>query len=92
VCALNRIDSGVEAPLVGLSVLPEDATVVGGATSRGGTTPGTGAGRILAGLGDPNGRVVGNVGDMFQRVDGTTGAVLYVKESEDGANTGWTPK
>lgn len=36
-------------------------------------------------------RVVGNVGDMVQRVDETPGAVLYVKESEDGANTGWSP-
>jgi Pectate lyase superfamily protein len=92
VCASNRIDSGVGAPLAGLGVLPEEAAVVGGATSRGGATLGTGAGRIVAGLGDPNGRVVGNVGDMFQRVDGSPGATLYVKESDEGADTGWSPK
>jgi hypothetical protein len=92
VCCSNRIDSGVGAPLVGLGVLPEDAMVVGGATSRGSASLGTGAGRILAGLGDPNGKVVGNVGDIFQRVDGSAGAALYVKETGDGANAGWSPK
>src|SRR5262249_6545039 len=92
VCAANRIASDVGAPLVGLGALPEDAAVVGGATSRGGFAPGTGAGRILAGLGDPNGKVLGNVGDLFQRVDGSAGATLYVKESGDGANVGWSPK
>ncbi len=92
VCASNRIDSAVGAPLVGLGALPEDAAVVGGATSRGGATAGTGAGRILAGLGDPNGKVVGNIGDLFQRVDGSIGTTLYVKESGDGANLGWSPK
>jgi len=92
VCASNRIDAAVQAPLIGLAVLPEKAAVVGGATSRGGSTPGSGAGRILAGLGDPNGSVAGNIGDMFQRVDGTPGAALYVKESLDGANTGWSAK
>jgi hypothetical protein len=92
VCASNRIDAAVGAPLAGLNVLPEDAAVVGGATSRGGATPGAGAGRILAGLGDPNGKVVGNVGDLFQRVDGSPGAAFYVKESNDGATNGWTAK
>jgi hypothetical protein len=91
-CASNRIDTAVGAPLVGLGALPEDAAVVGGATSRGGATPGTGAGRILAGLGDPNGKVIGNIGDLFQRVDGSAGSTFYVKESGDGANGGWSPK
>jgi hypothetical protein len=92
ICSSNRIDSGVGAPLVGLSALPEDAMVVGGATSRGGASPGTGTGRMLAGLGDPNGKVVGNVGDVFQRVDGSPGAALYVKEAGNGTNTDWSPK
>jgi len=91
-CASNRIDAAVGAPLVGLGVLPEDAAVVGGAASRGGAAAGTGAGRILAGLGDPNGKVIGNIGDLFQRIDGGAGTTFYVKESGDGANGGWSPK
>jgi hypothetical protein len=92
VCALNRIDAAVVSPLVGIGNLPEDALVVGGATSRGGATAGSGAGRFVAGLGDPNAKVAGNVGDIFQRLDGGPGASLYVKESGNGGNAGWVPK
>jgi Right handed beta helix region len=88
VCALNRIDAAVVSPLVGIGNLPEDALVVGGATSRGGATAGSGAGRFVAGLGDPNAKVAGNVGDIFQRLDGGPGASLYVKESGNGGNAG----
>jgi Pectate lyase superfamily protein len=92
VCALNRIGEDVPVPLVGLDSLPEKALIVGGASSRGGSAAHAGAGRSLAGLGDPNGRVLGNVGDLFQRLDGTPGATLYVKETGDGTKAGWAPK
>ena len=92
VCELNRIDAAVASPLVGVGNLPEDALVVGGATSRGGATAGSGTGRFVAGLGDPNAKVAGNVGDIFQRLDGEPGASFYVKESGNGGNAGWVPK
>jgi hypothetical protein len=80
VCALNRVDATVPSPLVGLDQLPAKAVLVGGAASRGGVAPGTGAGRFLVGLGDPNqNNVVGNVGDIYQRVDTTPGPRLFVK-------------
>jgi hypothetical protein len=93
VCALNRVDASVPSPLVGLDQLPANAVLVGGAASRGGVAPGTGAGRFLVGLGDPNqNNVVGNVGDIYQRVDATPGPRLFVKESDDQTGTGWSPK
>ena len=51
-----------------------------------------GGAKILRGTGDPNDSVLGEVGDMFVRRDGTPGFTLYVKESGQGTNTGWTPK
>ena len=51
-----------------------------------------GAGRLLAGAGDPNGRVAGDVGDLYQRLDGGPGATLYVKESGTQTAAGWTAK
>jgi hypothetical protein len=92
VCALNRIDAGAASPLGGIPNLPEESVVVGGATSRGGATEGSGAGRFIAGLGDPNNRVTGNVGDIFQRIDGGVGSTLYVKERDDGSTSGWVAK
>jgi hypothetical protein len=92
VCALNRIADDVTSPLVGIANLPADSLVVGGATSRGGTTASSGVGRFIAGLGDPNNKVTGNIGDIFQRLDGTPGATLYAKETGNGTDTGWTAK
>jgi len=99
VCALNRVDPSPLVdldqfrPLVGLDQLPEKAVLVGGAASRGGKAAGTGAGRFLVGLGDPNqNNVVGNVGDIYQRVDTTPGPRLFVKESDAQPGTGWAPK
>jgi hypothetical protein len=92
VVALNRMDAGVSSPLVGVGNLPEDALVVGGATSRGGATATSGAGRFLAGLGDPNTKVTGNVGDIFQRLDGGASSTFYVKESGNGDLSGWIAK
>jgi Pectate lyase superfamily protein len=92
VCALNRIADDVTSPLVGIENLPAACVVVGGATSRGGTTASSGAGRFIAGLGDPDTKVAGNVGDIFQRLDGTPGKTLYVKETGNSTNTGWKAK
>ncbi len=92
VCALNRIAEDVTSPFVGIGRLPEESVVVGGATSRGGATAGTGAGRFLTGLGDPNNKVTGNVGDIFQRLDGKPGATFYVKETGNSTNTDWVAK
>lgn len=92
VCALNRTEGDVANPLVGLGQLPEQAIVVGGAASRGGSSPGSGAGRFLVGQGNPEGKVIGNVGDVYQRVDPQPGPRLFVKESDEQPNTGWSAK
>lgn len=89
VCSLNRIADDVSTPFVGIGTLPTGSVVVGGVTSRGGTDPGSGGGRFIAGLGDPNTRILGNVGDIFQRLDGTPGATVYLKETGDSTNTDW---
>lgn len=92
VCALNRIADDVKIPLEGIKILPEQSLIVGGAMSRGGTTPGSGVGRFIAGLGDPNKKLIGNVGDIFQCLDGGPREILWVKEEGDGTKTGWKPK
>lgn len=91
-CALNRIGDDVDIPLNGIKVLPAASIVVGGAASRG-ANAGTGAGRMLAGFGDPNvSGVIGNIGDLFQRLDGEPGKTLYVKEPENNTDTVCKPK
>ncbi len=100
VCALNRIAAGVRTPLEGLTFLPENSVVVGGATNRGG--PKLGGGRIIVGTGVPNRKVIlgavvnvgvtGSVGDIFQRLDGEPGNTFYVKEKGKNTKTGWIPK
>jgi hypothetical protein len=92
VCGLNQLGADVVTPLDGLLALPDDALVVGGAVSRGGSAPATGGARFLAGLGAPIDRVAGNVGDVFQRLDGAAGPKLFVKESGDGTPEGWVAK
>lgn len=94
VCALNRVGDGVASPLVGLQFLPETSITVGGAVNQAGTA-GMGVGRFIAGItGDsgPNGKITGNIGDIFQRLDGGIGSTFYVKESDNGENTGWVVK
>jgi Pectate lyase superfamily protein len=91
-CTLNRIGADVASPLIGLPNLPDKAVLVAGASSRGGAVATSGAGRILAGIGDPNNSVLGNVGDIFQRLDGAPGTTLYVKEAGNNTRTDWTPK
>jgi hypothetical protein len=92
---LNRIDAGV--PLLGIVKLREQSVIVGGAASSGANSVASGAGRLLAGLGNPEGKVTGHVGDLFQRLDvpqpgEAYPSNLYVKTSGDNTSTGWTAK
>ena len=87
VCSLNRIADDVVSPFKG-----NGSIIVGGAVSRGGTTASSGAGRFIAGPGDPETKVIGNVGDIFQRIDGALGKTLYVKETGNGTTIGWKAK
>jgi len=77
---------------VGINNLPFKSMIVGGATSRGGMNAQSGAGRMIAGLDEPEGHITGNVGDIFQSLNGTSGKVLWVKETGNGNDTGWVAK
>ena len=48
--------------------------------------------RVLTGQGSPEGVVVAKVGRLYTRTDGGAGTTLYVKESGNNTNTGWTAK
>ena len=48
--------------------------------------------RLKFGEGSPEGVVVANRGTLYMRLDGGAGTTLYVKESGDGLDTGWTAK
>lgn len=50
------------------------------------------AGRLFVGDGTPEAVVVAGIGALFIRTDGGTGTSLYVKETDDGLNTGWVAK
>jgi hypothetical protein len=54
-------------------------------TTRGGVAD-------IVGSGTPLGNVVANVGSTFHRTDGGASTSLYVKESGNGASTGWVAK
>lgn len=45
---------------------------------------------IYTGEGTPENNQTGNVGDLFLRQDGGAGSTLWVKESGNGTNTGWS--
>jgi len=47
--------------------------------------------RIRCGSGSPQGVVVGNISDIWIRIAGPASAILYVKESGSGTNSGWIP-
>lgn len=47
-----------------------------------------GKAKIFYGSGTPESAVVGNVGDLYLRTD-TGGTTLYIKEFNNGSNTGW---
>jgi hypothetical protein len=46
----------------------------------------------LKGVGDPEGVVEADIGTLYTRTDGGTGTTLYVKEADDGLDTGWVAK
>lgn len=48
--------------------------------------------KIKFGAGSPEGVVTANRGCLYLRTDGGAITTLYVKTSNDGANTGWTAK
>lgn len=48
--------------------------------------------RVLTGQGSPEGVVVAKVGRLYARSDGGAGTTLYVKESGNNTDTGWTAK
>ncbi len=47
---------------------------------------------IRSGSGSPEGVVAANVGSLYLRTDGGASTSLYVKEANDGVNTGWVAK
>lgn len=47
---------------------------------------------ITSGTGTPLSVVVANIGSLFLRTDGGAATSLYVKESGNGASTGWVAK
>lgn len=44
------------------------------------------------GEGDPNGQQAAPIGATFRRKDGGAGTSFYVKEADDGGDTGWVGK
>jgi len=46
----------------------------------------------LSGVGDPEGVVVADIGTIYTRSDGGVGTTFYVKEADDGLDTGWAAK
>jgi hypothetical protein len=47
---------------------------------------------VLRGTGTPLNNVVADIGTLFLRIDGGANTTLYVKESGNGASTGWVAK
>ena len=45
---------------------------------------------IFSGLGTPEGVVTAYLGSIYLRRDGGAGTTLYVKQTGNGTNTGWT--
>lgn len=48
--------------------------------------------KVLRGIGSPAGVVVANIGTLYVDTTGGVGTVLYVKEADNGAATGWAAK
>jgi len=46
--------------------------------------------RAITGTGSPEGAVTGSRGDIYLRQDSAAGTGLYVKETGDATNTGWS--
>jgi len=53
---------------------------------------GDGSRFITTGTGSPEGVVSSGLGSLFLRTDGGVGTSLYVKEQNNGGNTGWAAK
>lgn len=47
---------------------------------------------VYRGTGSPEGVLAASIGAFYQRADGGAGTSFYVKEADDGANTGWVAK
>lgn len=77
--SIDRTDDTTVQAMIGL-----DASA--GAVMYG---DGTSVARLYTGIGTPEGVVSGNIGDIYTRKDGGAGTTLYVKEADDGLNTGW---
>lgn len=72
------IDQPVIATVQGLGNVPDHDTGVIGYVP------------IIRGAGSPEGVVTANRGTIYLRTDGAANSTLYVKESDDGLNTGWS--
>jgi hypothetical protein len=48
--------------------------------------------RLFNGKGSPETVVAAKIGSLYLREDGGAATTLYVKESNDGGNTGWIAK
>lgn len=48
--------------------------------------------KVIRGIGSPAGIVVANIGTLYVDTTGGVGTVLYVKEADNGAATGWAAK
>lgn len=48
--------------------------------------------RVQFGEGSPQSVLIANRGTLYLRTDGGAGTTLYVKEADDGLNTGWAAK
>jgi hypothetical protein len=72
----------------------EGFTVLGNATTPANTGLGIGNtnAKIYAGEGLPENVVTADRGSIFLRTNGGPGYTFYVKESNDGTNTGWVSK
>lgn len=47
---------------------------------------------VRRGTGSPEGVVAARIGSAYLRQDGGVGTTLYIKEQDDGENTGWAAK
>lgn len=77
--------------LLGSAEIPFDRLYVGQDIRMGyGSSGGDQVIYIKWGNGSPEGVVTANIGSIYLRKDGGAGTVLYVKEANNGAATGWS--
>ncbi len=80
-------DGTSESPLGATGTLPV-LNVAGLSTLNGVVNVTT---QWTSGAGSPEGSVLGGVGDLYSQTDGVGGAVLWLKATGSGNDTGWTP-